>query len=688
MSSRETLVRIVAAGTFFAFAAQVQGGQAVVNANQHRTDENLGCGYSPPGSPPCLEADTPPIPTLGNSNYVSANSYHVGTDCQEVQARCNYRALSKPKIISSDIACVDPDVAKDWIRDVVQDSHHALGMVHYEHFDPCLSLKATKGLFIGGLDTIPADDFCGSEPPAGSRWATSSREMLDWIAGYDGASPLSQNGQLLRSGGKLQWKTGSLAADKRLIGYGFMGALAAGDRLDIPLYLAALRAKNVNLTRVWAFEQWTALAVDRDPGTVVSEGPTPFAGALWDGSKYNLESPSSYFYTRLREFAQAGADRGIVVQLSVFDKHGLICHQENRPGQYRDSPFRDVNNDPQWFLENTIPSCTCPASAACSGPVDEPTVSCVPLDSFVRTSVFPEIRPIQVQYLRRVGEEVGGVGNMMFEIINEARRDTDWANDEDGDGTPDGTEWQIEMAKQIRLSAPLANSPSAFNVTRDAFNGEEERALAGKASDVSGATWLVSGTSNAKVVVEARESGGAGSARILGHVTSQGQAPEMTGTLPFNGDATWTKLHVRADVTCSSGQIQLGATASNGQAIWVVFDSCRPSGQGDWPSTSIRAYKGTVSLPVLLGVTNGVAQAPSNNVRLKITKDAAGNSIASVFVDGEPKLQNLGAGAFPAFVSAFFKGSNGANPYPQGVAEIDNFEAARFCDDTARSCMP
>ena len=515
------------------------GGQGIVSVNQHKTYDNSGCDYVPPGPPSsCPEGENPPYLTLGNNSYVLANSYHVGTHCQELQARCNYKALSKPKILSSDLACVDPDNAKLWIQDIVQDTYHGLGAVHFEHFDPCLSLKATKGEPIGGWDTIPDQAWCDANMPEGSRWATSSQEMLNWIAGNGAASPLSQNGLLLRSGDKLQWKTGGIAANRRLVGWGFMGGVAAGNRLDPVSYFATLRSKNINLTRVWAFELWSALAVDRDSGVVVEEGPTPFQGALGDGSLFDLYTPNPVFYRKLREFSQAAADRGIVVMLTTFDKHGLICHQSNRPGRYYSSPFRDDNNILSIdFLENTIPQCTCPNSQACSGPVEDPNVSCIPLDSFVRTTPFPEIRPIQVAFLRRVGEEVGGVGNVMYEIINEAVKDADWNLDEDGDDSPDGVEWQLAMAYQLRMSLPLANSTNQYNVSRDAFNGDTEVSLAGKASDLAGATWTAS---NAKVIVASQETGGAGSTRIMGYVIGRGDPGQtsMSGSLPFSSTSS------------------------------------------------------------------------------------------------------------------------------------------------------
>lgn len=80
-----------------------------------------------------------------------------------------------------------------------------------------------------------------------------------------------------------------------------------------------------------------------------SEGVTPFAGTFAGG--YNLGEDSPIFYDRLRRFAQEGADRGVVVQLSLFDKHGLICPAID--GRYKDSPYKNGNNHPQPFMPNT-----------------------------------------------------------------------------------------------------------------------------------------------------------------------------------------------------------------------------------------------------------------------------------------------------------------------------------------------
>lgn len=661
----------------------LRAGDGVINANQHRTTDNSPCTYPPGGGYTCPENETVPFTHLANNAWISAHSYHVLADCQSLQARCEYQNHSRPKILSSD-GCVDPLEVQDWIVDIENTAspYHPLGSIHFEHFDACLSRWATEGNAIAGFSTLPGDAFCEAQE--------SSQEMLQWIQSNNGASVLQQNGLLLRSNDRLQWKVGASATNRRLIGYGFMGAISAGDRLNITEYLKMLREYNVNFTRVWAVEQWTALTVNDPSGPPSPEGPTPFVGTLLDGD-YLLFQPNPSFYSRLRQFAQGSADRGIVVQLSLFDKHGLRCLGTNGAGQYQDSPFRDVNND-QPFLENAIPGCTCSAST-CQFDFTYSLLeggTCEPLASFVKTlgnPNFAQIRAMQVGLLRRTGEEIGAIGNMIYEVINEHRFDHDWEGDEDGDTILDGEEWQIEMARQMRLSLPLANGAS-LNVARDAFNGDVSgTALQSKASDLAGMPWT-SVNNNAKVVVEFEEEGGAGASRLLGYATSRALAGFnfMSAHVPFGSSSSWTKMHVRADIAVSSGTVSIGAGASNGHAIFVTVENS--------PS-EIRLYKtGNCMIQAatcLLGTASYSTPAAWHNVRLKIEVDpVTDEGIASVFVDGAAVtgLQNVDFGDIPTFDRAYFNGLNGATPYPANVGKVDNFEAARFCTETTEGCTP
>lgn len=266
---------------------------------------------------------------------------------------------------------------------------------------------------------------------------------------------------------------------KRLVGYGFMGALAAGDaRLGIGPYLRDLRAHNVNFTRVWAIESWTGQASSS------SEGPTPFAGTL--AGDYNLDQDSPIFYDRLRRFAQEAADRGIVVQLSLFDKHGLIC--PDNPGAYFHSPYKDGNNvEAQNYMDDTWQGCSCTALSGGDGPGNLLAQNCHPLRMFLgqgNTTKELALRALHARYLRRVGEEVGGVGNMIFEVINEALEPQggnpgDWP---EAFGTSTRNQvWQKSIVDDMRLSlrSTVRTAPTSCGTPSTARRRTRSRSTGG-----------------------------------------------------------------------------------------------------------------------------------------------------------------------------------------------------------------
>lgn len=330
-------------------------GRRLVTANLHPTAHaNNPCSFEPEE---CPEDISPPLENLAAFDRLGGGAFHVRFDCQVVKARCEYAHNGRTKILSSDVKDTRPEDVQRWIQfEEILTRDHEVGQIHFEHFDRCLSRWAGAGNAIlnplGSVDDFPTAAECENlQPPI----FIGPRAMLEWMRDDSGASAtetrLLQNGTLLTQSGsprKLRWKAfeaGTFDEDpKRLVGLGYMGALAAGDsRLAIGPYMRALRDHNVNLTRVWSVEQWTGL-----PPTG-SEGVTPFAGTF--AGDYNLGEDSPVFYDRLRRFAQEGADRGVVVQLSLFDKHGLICPAID--GRYKDSPYKNGNNHPQPFMPNT-----------------------------------------------------------------------------------------------------------------------------------------------------------------------------------------------------------------------------------------------------------------------------------------------------------------------------------------------
>ncbi|GMU66780.1 MAG: hypothetical protein AMXMBFR36_30540 [Acidobacteriota bacterium] len=685
-------------------ASPATGGDGVVNVNQHKTQPYVPDPQIPDDSctnllTGCNEGQQTPENDLGGYGLVDANAYHVGTTCKLTNVRCKYEDFSKSKVVSTDDGGVNPVLARSFMTTLAA---RTVGQFHFEWWDKCLTLWALSNNSVPPASDPPPPfstffpDSSWCQPRTG--FSTGSQEMLEWIGNptngvvSESATTLLQNGWLHRDPAtprRLKWKawdpTLSAFKDdfKRLQGFGYMGALGAGpQRLLVEPYMRELRLHNINFTRVWAIEQWTALRVP--------EGPTPFFGSHGpDG--YHLDQDNSVFYNHLRNFAQQAADRGIAVQLSLFDKHGLI-HDEDIYG-YLDSPYRDDNNSdptPEW-LENTIPDCDAALGEIPHPlpPSDEPSeATCHPLVSFTTNA---RMQIVHRRFLRCVGEEVGGIGNMMFEVINEALAPAA-VDDEDGDWpastwsprlartTSRNQAWQAEMAAQMRLALPLPG------VARDAFNGDDGgTALNGKAADVSGLTWLAE---NARVKAPTSETGGLGPARKLGYATSNAESgrSSMSASLPFASSSSWTRVQVRADVTVTSGQATIGF--SNGYAYGLSVTLDVPSSQitltqvGGCPLRAVSCPLGSASI---------ASPSSLHNLRLKVEQDTNPTIWhVTVFLDGLPVsgLQNITTGPFGTVAWAFFYGFNGSTPYPIDAAKIDNFEAARFCDDEGRGCTP
>lgn len=668
-------------------------GKRLVTANLHPTAQAGNCSPTT-----CPQDVTPPLENLAAFPRLGGSAFHVGSNCQAAKARCEYAHNSRTKILSSDVKDVNPLDVQDWILDI-QSSAHELGQIHFEHFDLCLSKWAGEGHPILDPFGEPDRDFptaaeCAAMIPSID---IGPRAMLQFIRDGSGASAsetrLLQNGTLLTqstSPRKLRWKAldGSTFPEdpKRLVGLGYMGALAAGDaRLEIEPYMRALRNHNVNFTRVWSVEQWTGQAPS------AYEGVTPFAGTF--GGKYNLDEDSPIFFDRLRRFAQEAADRGVVVQLSLFDKHGLICPGSN--GRYKHSPYKDFNNEPQEFMLDSWTSCSCTNLIGDDAPGSLVAPNCHPLPLFIGESggqYDDEMLAIHSRYLRRVGEEVGGVGNMLFEVINEALAKVgsaagDW--DAASGGTTMNQAWQKSVVDEMRLSLPI-DSANGNHLVRDAFNGETSSPLAihGRNSDVANAVWTAA---NAAVVQEAVESGGLGPSRTMGYVTASGAGiPYSEGFLPFGegSGVNWTKLQVRGDITCNQGVVKLGTKAPNGRMTYIMAD-CGASAGAEWTSTTVRVLQEMPpGAPVTLAAVAGWGQGARHNVRLLIEKGTSGALTGYLYRDGTLIAKEI---AIPAtgFEQAFFWASDReTGNYPPNLFKLDNFEATRFCDDASRGCAP
>ena len=218
--------------------------------------------------------------------------------------------------------------------------------VPYEHLSIPLSTKGESGALIAGRDTFPPQ----------------ARAALGKLSGAGDA--LSAGGVLGVLDGRATWD----GRPVQLVGASWYGALVAA-RTDLEAYLDTLHGYGLNFTRVWLVEQWTTLgAFGPNPGETV--GRTPFTGEFED--RYDLRRLDDAYFEHLDRFLRLAGERGLVVQLSLFDRAGL--HHQGRPtrrnperwGHAWGSPYRRRNNHqalfeidyggyPDRFVETTGP---------------------------------------------------------------------------------------------------------------------------------------------------------------------------------------------------------------------------------------------------------------------------------------------------------------------------------------------
>jgi len=346
----------------------------IVNVNPHKLD---------------CAAGTVELSSLADqpTNF-DANAYHLPANCTTVNKVLTLD-FGKPLIVSDDSALGGDETAvmgfiDDVLAKVVTANDH--GRYHYEHFDHASDPKAKLGQTFASLSDFNAQ----------------SKSVLDHIEDrkcgptqtIQCVSTLVPYGTLTRSGDRFLWNGQGVT----LVGFSSMGALA-GTSFDVEGYLDVLASKGVNLTRVWAIEQWTALEVDA-ASQDVNNCETPFAGTY--NSKWDLDQVNQRYMERAHRFVQAAAERGIVVQLTLFDRHGLR-NFTGELGTWAGSPY-NTNNNTQTFL-----------SAGSSE--NAPT-------GFLSTSQTSGVGKVNHDLTTRLVSELGGYGNVLFEVMNEPREVT------------------------------------------------------------------------------------------------------------------------------------------------------------------------------------------------------------------------------------------------------------------------
>lgn len=661
----------------FIIASPLAAGNGIVTINQHQTVNNASCdqaGADPWNWSGCLNIDALPFANAAQSSVpVDAFAFHVkafheadGTHepkkGQFCQAICNYQWTGRPKIVSTDAERAKATSVDQWLEvvcdDATRDGKPGLpgpyhGRLHFEHYENFLEEDVgMQGQCLSGYGTW------GGGPDDGKAIADLFANVSEACRA---ASVTIPNGLIYRPGDtdRLNWST-TKGKDQAitLLGFGAMGAVALGDRLTLPNYTRDLRWKGINFTRIWAVDQWVAQAGN---SCTSGKGPTPFPGTLGN-QNYNLEGANKDFYHYLRRFVQSAADHGIVVQLSVFDRHGVV-NTAGINGDFSQSPYNR--------LKNTESDSTgrFPEPEFCATPLgeghlleDPELAPCVPPPGFILADANEDFH---FPYLARVARETGAIGNVMYEVINEAVQGS-WPNGA-------GEDWQIEMAEFLKQNLPVS-------VVRDAFNeyltGVPGNPLGGKIPDArQGGSDSWSATNASVSSTEELHTG-----LRMGWLHPTNLFSAMSAWVPLAEPAAWTDLGVRATVTAGPSLVQFGLRTTSGHQLVVEVD-----GASNRLRLVLIGYP-TFSYQPLVDVALPNA-GTEKTIRLRLVRPVlwwlTGEpelTFAELYVDGDripetpvPLGQNW-SGTFARATIA--TPATSASVAPQ----VDNFEAAYFCD--------
>lgn len=116
----------------------------------------------------------------------------------------------------------------------------------------------------------------------------------------------------------------------RLVMYGAYGLIEPGFN-HRQFFDTVKQQYNVNSVRIWVNFHW-------------ANELSPFARS---GGRYDLRSWSNSYFERLRDFVRAADERGIVVQVCLFDGV-MLENPANAPNRWNWSPYNDARN-----LDNT-----------------------------------------------------------------------------------------------------------------------------------------------------------------------------------------------------------------------------------------------------------------------------------------------------------------------------------------------
>jgi hypothetical protein len=334
---------------------------------------------------------------------------------------------------------------------------------HYEHLSMPLSTK------------LEAGDFYTNHLDSWDDLTPEDQNVLKILDDY--ATPLA-------AGGSLSIATDPLAPSRKtffwnsqpvtLMGFSVYGAITSND-VDLDGYLDAIRLgdvpgskgtrKGVNFTRVWLLDQWASLVAGASGAPLPGRGVTPFTG---DHPNYDLDDLSDELFARLRRFVNEAWERGIVVQVTLFDRNGVKSDPGYGAGGWVGSPYNDANN-----LQSYLPSGNLTNSHASKF---------LSLGCGTTSTNDEALGRVHRRLIQRATRELSGYGNVILEIMNEVENGPStvvWSNQ---------ATWHAAVASLI--DSTLAPGASLI---QDDFSGSGN--LNGDPTSQCEAVWAATNTS-------------------------------------------------------------------------------------------------------------------------------------------------------------------------------------------------
>ncbi len=194
-------------------------------------------------------------------------------------------------------------------------------------------------------------------------------------------------------------------------------------QFDYNSFLNQLLAHNHNFLRLWVWEQARWLTdTSQHTRLNIKDGfvaPLPYIrsgpGLALDGRlKFDLSRFDERYFSRLRGRVEAAAQRGIYVSVMLFNGWSIETKDLGESNPWRGHPFHSGNN-----------ICGIDGDPHSSGHGRK-----------VHSLEIPAITALQESYVRKVVDTVNDLNNVIFEISNESR--------------PESNPWQYHLIKYLK----------------------------------------------------------------------------------------------------------------------------------------------------------------------------------------------------------------------------------------------